>query len=220
MSNGFGGLFVAVIVALWLIFLVPAWANRTHDKQQNRHTRREQKVTTEMRRPEISETRSRLDSLAERSFRLRRTSVFFSFLAVALVACGAFAATQALQNPWMFALAALALSLGAFSGLVARKSIQLNRQLLANSVRARGSISVESAKTKRNFSFAPSARQPRDTDRGWIPTPLPEPKIQPLVGEIQIPNFADVVELPNAKPNVRTASPNIDEIMRRRRANG
>jgi hypothetical protein len=217
--NGSGGLMFLIIAGLWVWVFVPSWFKRSEDRQTQRATT--QKVRGEIRRAKNAPGASTISGIAEQNFRLtvtRRISTTIAFFAFVASIASIFAAVSQIFY-WIVTF--IFSTIFAVSFAIARAAKKKSQGLLTSAARSRSSIYAASASATRGlYQEGVIAGSPVDT-RDWEPNPLPAPKQR--IGELETPTLAEVVEMDvRATKNaaVTLDSTALDEILRRRRANG
>lgn len=196
-----------IIAALWVWVFVPSWFKRSEERQGERKFAGEIKAEIKAAKSGASARAGSVSAMAERSFRLSVTrKVFGSFLFSSFLA-GVYFSVAAFAEPifWGIVGGCLAISLG--SVLILRKASAQARSLLAKSSQSRSALFAETA----------SIRIEAETldERAWVPNPLPAQRAR--MGTLEVPALAEVVAIEPAKT---LSSNELDEILRRRRANG
>ena len=208
-----------IIAGLWVWVFVPSWFKRSQDRQQ-------EKLVTRATRDEIeltkkSGTRAKISNLAERNFRLSMTQRIFTavaFFAFATSIASIFLAVSQIFY-WIVTFISSVIFIG--SAAVARAAKRKNSQVLLAATKTRSRMYASAAHALKNQSAESSiAGNPVDI-RGWEPNVLPAPRQR--IGELEMPTLAEVVEIDERvikKSQATLDSTALDEILRRRRANG
>jgi hypothetical protein len=217
--NGSGGLMFLIIAGLWLWVFIPSWFKRSQERQAAKPDNRQFK--REVKEARAAASRSAISNLAERNFRLAMTQKVFSsiafFAAAASIASIFLAVSQIFY--WIVTLIFAGIFIG--SWVVARTAKRKNIDVLARASKSRSNVFASVANSLRYEDEKSSiAGNPVDT-RAWEPNRLPAPRQR--IGELELPTLAEVVEIEERViKNSQTTldSTALDEILRRRRANG
>lgn len=208
-----------IIAGLWVWVFVPSWFKQSQDRQTQRATT--QKVRGEIRGVKNSVRPNTISTIAEQNFRLNLTRRIFSTLAffafLASIASIFVAVSQIFY--WIVTAIFSAIFVGSF--VIARAAKRKSKHVLSLASKSRSSIYSASSMAYRSEQQQDViAGNPVDT-RAWQPNQLPAPKQR--LGELEAPILAEVVEIQEraAKNAAATLdSSALDEILRRRRANG
>ncbi len=208
-----------IIAGLWLWVFIPYWFKRSQERQatktSNRELRREAKISR------ATTPRSGISNLAERNYRLAMTQRIFSSIAffafAASIASIFLAVSQIFYSIVTFVF--LAIFIGSWA--IARAAKRKNLDVLAMASKSRSNVYASVANSLRYQDAESSiAGIPVDT-RAWEANRLPAPRQR--IGELELPTLAEVVEIEERvikKSQVTLDSTALDEILRRRRANG
>lgn len=208
-----------IIAGLWVWVFVPSWFRRSEDRQVERTTSRE--ARGEIKGVKKSVAKSSISAAANQNFRLTLTHRIFTALAL-LSSVVAFASIfMAVSQIFYWIVTFIFSAIFAASLAIARAAKRRSKALLQSASRSRSSIYTASLKAGRDLEETSLiAGSPVDT-RSWEPQTLPAPRQR--IGELQTPTLAEVVEIEERevkKPNATLDSTALDEILRRRRANG
>ena len=202
--NGAGGLMLLVVAALWLWVFVPSWVKQSERKQEIRRNNNSLKS-------EIKNNRSKplrnFSGVAAKTYRLVLVRRFFAatiFVSLATTGCSSYLATE--NFFWLFAAAPSLILLVSSCWVVFKASRRID-QLSLLALESRSQIFSKYAATL-------EADQSSTDSRAWVRTELPEPK-QSLARVEQV-EIASVEVLETS----RVRQVDLDEIIRRRRANG
>ena len=190
-----------VIAGLWLWVFVPSWFKRSEERGESRMA---VAATTSPREKRLKATRWIFGSVS-----------IFSFLGVSATIFLAFS-----QNFfWIVTSVFGAIFLG--STLIFRAAALRQNELSSKKLRTR-SVGKSKGIDLKNDEYLRDLinKNPVDT-REWEPSPLPAPRQR--IGELETPTLAEVVEMDvratkNASATLDSTA--LDEILRRRRANG
>jgi hypothetical protein len=217
--NGSGGLMFLIIAGLWVWVFVPSWFKRSQDRQTDRATT--QKVRGEIRVAKNPASSTVISTIAEQNFRLTITRRIFSTLAFFAFAAAIASIFVAVSQIFYWIVTIIFSVIFAVTFAIARAAKKKSQSLLTRSSKSRSAIYSASANALRNMQLeGVIAGNPVDT-RAWEPNPLPAPKQR--IGELETPTLAEVVEMEvratkNASATLDSTA--LDEILRRRRANG
>ncbi|WP_138315727.1 hypothetical protein [Rhodoluna limnophila] len=202
--NGSGGLMLMIIAALWIWVFVPSWFKRSEERQSERKFAGE--IRSELRDAKRNVTGT-VAALAERNYRLSVTRRIFGTLLLSSIVAAGFLSVQAITDVNLWFAVAGCLAVAALSIATLRKATKQARALVARSHRTRSAIFTEASGGVGVASIA--------DDRAWEPNPLPAPRQR--IGELETPVLAEVISI---EPTRTLSSQELDEILRRRRANG
>lgn len=208
-----------VIAGLWLWVFVPSWFKRSQERQIQK--RQAQTITPEQIRTKKVVGRSTVTLLAERSYRLQATRRIFNFVAFSSISVAIGSIFLAVSQ--IFYLFVTLTFLGIFLVSVAiskaakRKSIQVS----SHSAKARAAMFNVAANTVKSEQLIDVNGGIPINTRDWARAELPAPKQR--IGELEQLTLAEVVgieELVSQKSQNSLDATALDEILRRRRANG
>lgn len=221
---------LAALAGVWLLVFVPSWMKSSTSREQRRDS-------TRNNRERIEEVRSRTLATPSASAALKVRRAFIAKRISGLLAMASIASTLwivavfgSFENPWM----PLAISGGSFALFFAINRLAHKLQVRAvNSASQRRRPANFEASVRRSMqsaSVSPQASESVAKDpRAWVAPGVPSQILRSPIGTLETPEIADVVdfaasvekrETENAQVPVETASINLDEILRRRRANG
>ncbi len=208
-----------VIAGLWVGVFVPSWFRRSHVRQvERKSTRSVRGEIKNIRQP--SSPGSRI-SLAQQNFRLQLTQTISSSVAVFSflgLIWSIFAAVS--QNFYIFFSGAF-LAVFLVSVALLRAAKRKSQGLLTRASKNRAAMfSASFGAAIAAESSVDTAENPVDK-RAWEPNALPAPKQR--IGELTMQYLAEVVEIEDhiaKNATVELNSTELDEILRRRRANG
>jgi hypothetical protein len=217
--NGSGGLMFLIIAGLWVWVFVPSWFNRSEGRSSQRSATRKVRGEIKTAKKKISQTP--ISAIANQNFRLAMTRRVFStiaFFAFAFAFASIFMAVSQIFY-WIVTFIFSSIFAGSFAIALAAK--RKSQTVLLRSSKNRSAIYAANAKTSRGlYEQSVIAGSPVDT-RSWEPQALPAPRQR--IGELHTPTLAEVVEMEERvvkKPAATLDSTALDEILRRRRANG
>jgi hypothetical protein len=217
--NGSGGLMFLIIAGLWLWVFIPSWFKRSHERQAHKTSKRQVRREVKMSRSSVQ--KSAISNLAERNYRLAMTQRIFStiaFFSFATSIASIFLAVSQIFY-WIVTLTFSAIFVASLAIVRSAKRKSLEVLALASKSRANVFASVSnSLRYEEQQGFI--AGNPVDT-RAWEANRLPAPRQR--IGELEMPTLAEVVEIEERvikKSQPTLDSTALDEILRRRRANG
>ena len=189
-----------IIAGLWIWVFVPSWFKRSEDKQ----VLREAKAAVVRQESRLNKT--------------QRTFSTIAFLSVAIAIASIFLAVSQIFY-WIVTFIFSAIFVGSFA--VARAARRKNKSTKVHATLRGTSVYTANANPFQGLGERGLiAGSPIDS-RGWEPQALPAPRQR--IGELQTPTLAEVVEIDEhalKKPAATLDSTALDEILRRRRANG
>ncbi len=234
--SGVGGITIVVVACLWIFVFIPSWFNaaaeRTNEKDQARAVKR---AVAEARKPILKAPSSKVASLSEQIYRVHRTgrALAFSTWMFALTAVALGFAASKFGFLWSGAISATIFALVAlrFWSVSNAKA----KRLLVGSIRSRGASTLTAyeanarAKAEALAALRAGEQARRAAEvlakqqaaaeaalrraREFKPVPLPAPSYASQLGSLEVPEFAEVV---NLEPQT-VDSETITEILRRRR---
>ena len=212
-------MFVA-LGAVWFLFFIPSWSNRSTEKEQARSAREEIKIEA---RQEVAKVTAgegaKITDRARRALSVRRISTAISFVLVVGIAWSA-TLIAASVFAWIGVGAGVLLLLGAVA--VNRAASKAYQNTLSQALGRRKVRSFVYAGQPGNHD-AQSRATLQDSglpDNSWSAPGVPGQIFKGSEGSLIEVRFAEVVELPATKNEQTLQSDDLDEILRRRRANG
>ena len=208
-----------IIAGLWLWVFIPSWFKRSQERQSTKTTTRELRDQTQAARSVSS--RSPISNLAERNIRLSMTNKIFSIIAFFSLATSIASIFLAVSQIFYWIVTFVFSTIFVASWAIARAAKRKNLDVLAMASKGRSNMYASVANSLRYQDAESSiAGIPVDT-RGWEANRLPAPRQR--IGELELPTLAEVVEIEERvikKSQATLDSTALDEILRRRRANG
>jgi hypothetical protein len=217
--NGSGGLMLLIIAGLWVGVFVPSWFRRSQLRQVER-------TSTQNLRGEIKKTRqpsnpgSRI-SLAQQNFRLQLTQTVSSSVAVFAFLGAIWSIFAAVSQIFYIFFSGGFLAIFIVSVALSRAAKRKNRGILTRAAKNRAGMFSSAANSSMTAEFIGNTSENPVNKRAWEPNALPAPRQR--IGELTMQSLAEVVEIENRVAKNATAeldSTALDEILRRRRANG
>ena len=208
-----------IIAGLWLWVFIPSWFKRSQDRQATKFSERQ--ARRERKQARSSSPKSAISNLAERNYRLAMTKRIFSsiaFFSFATVIASIFLAVSQIFY-WIVTLFFAAIF--GVSVAISRSANRKSIEVLAQASKSRANVFASVSNSLRyEGQEGLIAGNPVDT-RAWEANRLPAPRQR--IGELEMPTLAEVVEIEervNKKSQTTLDSSALDEILRRRRANG
>ena len=222
-----GGLMLAALAAVWFLMFLPSWMSRTSEREKNREDSAVAKQAESLARASASE-QLRAANSAGRAQLIKRGSLFVGLPAIAVLSWSlAILATNPEVLVWAIS-----------SSVVATAAILVNRvahnaylgaldsSLIIRSRAAQRRANVALPDRNSKSPAVEKVAEYRDP-RAWTAPGVPRQIYRGSDGAIEQVTFADVVEI---KPAVTEETPveaeqflggaALDEILKRRRANG
>lgn len=217
--NGSGGLMFLIIAGLWLWVFIPSWFKRSQERQVAKPISHELRQQAQGARSTVG--RSPISNLAERNIRLSMTNKIFSTIAFFSLATSIASIFLAVSQIFYWIVTFIFSVVFVTSWTIARAAKRKNLDVLAAASKRRSNVYASVANSLRYQDAESSiAGIPVDT-RAWEANRLPAPRQR--IGELELPTLAEVVEIEERvikKSQATLDSTALDEILRRRRANG
>ena len=208
-----------IIAGLWLWVFIPSWFKRSQERQGNKTSKRE--VRRQVKLARANTPRSAISNLAERNYRLSMTQRIFSTIAFFAFAASIASIFLAVSQIFYWIVTLVFSAIFIVSLTVARAAKRKNLEVLAKASKSRSNVFASVSNSLRYEAASSSiAGSPVDT-RAWEANRLPAPRQR--IGELEMPTLAEVVEIEERvikKSQATLDSTALDEILRRRRANG
>jgi hypothetical protein len=217
--NGSGGLMFLIIAGLWLWVFIPSWFKRSHERQADKTSKRQ--VRREVKLSRSSVQKSAISNLAERNYRLAMTQRIFSAIAFFSFATSIASIFLAVSQIFYWIVTLTFSAIFGASLVIVRSAKRKSLKVLALASKSRANVFASVSNSLRyedQQGFI--AGNPVDT-RAWEANRLPAPRQR--IGELEMPTLAEVVEIEERvikKSQPTLDSTALDEILRRRRANG
>jgi hypothetical protein len=224
-----GGLMLAALAAVWFLMFLPSWMSRTNEREKNREDRSLLKQNLAEEVASLSKTeQQRAAGYATRALLLKRVTLFIVLPAVAVLSWSlAIWATN--PEVWLWAIGsaavvAVATVLNRAANTAYLRALDSSRVSRSRAAQRRANVALPG----RDRTSSNSEKQAEEKDpRAWSAPGLPRPLYKGSDGSIEQVTFAEVVELkPSsaddsaAKTEQLLAGASLDEILKRRRANG
>ena len=220
---------LAALAAVWFLMFLPSWMSRTSEREKNREelALAKQNQAETVARLSKSE-QQRVANSASKAHLLKRVTLFVGLPAIAVLSWTlAILATNPELLIWSIASAVVATA-AIFVNRLAQRSylgaLDSSRVIRSRAAQRRATVSLPD----RNKQPAASKEAAENRDpRAWSAPGLPRPLYRGSDGAIEQVAFAEVVEIKSASVDetaVETeqtlAGAALDEILKRRRANG
>jgi hypothetical protein len=208
-----------IIAGLWLWVFIPSWFKRSHERQADKTSKRQ--VRREVKLSRSSVQKSAISNLAERNYRLAMTQRIFSAIAFFSFATSIASIFLAVSQIFYWIVTLTFSAIFGASLVIVRSAKRKSLEVLALASKSRANVFASVSNSLRyedQQGFI--AGNPVDT-RAWEANRLPAPRQR--IGELEMPTLAEVVEIEERvikKSQPTLDSTALDEILRRRRANG
>ncbi len=208
-----------IIAGLWVWVFVPTWFKRSQEKQLEKSS----SIATraEIKNVRAASTKSSISKLAEQNFRLTMTQRIFTGLAFFAFAGVISSIFMAVSQIFYLIFSAIFSAIFVASIAIVRAAKRKNSDIIIAATRNRSSLYASVSNALKSQGVEGSiAGNPVDK-RAWEPNRLPAPRQR--IGELEMPTLAEVVEIEERavkKTHATLDSSALDEILRRRRANG
>ena len=208
-----------IIAGLWVWVFVPTWFKRSQEKQLEKTS--SIATRTEIKNVKAASTKSSISKLAERNYRLTMTQRFFTGLAFFAFAAAISSIFMAVSQIFYLIFSAVFSAIFITSVVIVRAAKKKNAAIIIAATQNRSSLYASVSNALKSQGVEGSiAGNPVDK-RAWEPNRLPAPRQR--IGELEMPTLAEVVEIEERvvkNSHATLDSTALDEILRRRRANG
>lgn len=208
-----------IVAGLWLWVFVPTWFKRSQERNEQKNQTRN--LRTEIRQAKQPGSSSTVTRLAEQNYRLQLTRRIFNFIGLFALSVSIGSIFLAVSQIFYLIVTLTFFGLFVVSGAISRAAKRKSEQVLSRSAKTRSAMfNAASHAINSEQSEELIGENPVNT-RDWEASPLPAPKQR--IGELEQPTLAEVVgieELATAKSQNLLDATALDEILRRRRANG
>ncbi|CAB4558958.1 unannotated protein [freshwater metagenome] len=208
-----------IIAGLWVGVFVPSWFRRSQLRQVERKSSQSLRGEIKnIRQPIIPGSRI---SLAQQSFRLQLTQTISSSVAVFAFLGAIWTIFAAVSQIFYIFFSGGFLAIFIVSVALSRAAKRKNRGILTRAAKNRAGMFSSAANSSMTAEFIGDTAENPVNKRAWEPNALPAPRQR--IGELTMQSLAEVVEIENRVAKNATAeldSTALDEILRRRRANG
>lgn len=208
-----------IIAGLWVGVFVPSWFRRSQLRQVERKSSQSLRGEIKnIRQPIIPGSRI---SLAQQNFRLQLTQTISSSVAVFAFLGAIWTIFAAVSQIFYIFFSGGFLAIFIVSVALSRAARRKNRGILTRAAKNRAGMFSSAANSSMTAEFIGDTAENPVNKRAWEPNVLPAPRQR--IGELTMQSLAEVVEIENRVAKNATAeldSTALDEILRRRRANG
>jgi hypothetical protein len=224
-----GGLMLAVLAAVWFLMFLPSWMSRTSEREKNR----EELAVAKQNEAEVVARLSASEQLraakyANKALLLKRGSLFVGLPAIALLSWTlAIFSTNPEVLVWLIVsavVAAAAILVNRISHTAYLSALDSSRVIRSRAAQRRANVALPDRSVKDAVSEKP--KEDRDP-RAWSAPGVPRQIYRGSDGAIEQVSFADVVEINPALTEESAGAAEqlldgaaLDEILKRRRANG
>ncbi len=221
---------LAALAGVWLFIFVPSWMKSSVSREQQRSDSAELKNQRRTTKKNALESMGAKQALGvRRSFVAKRVTgiIALTSLAALVVTISVF---SAIAQPWIYVSASTGAFLVSFAANRIAHSVQL--KVLYAATQSRRPVRLETA-VQRTAAFAAGSPEAsvlvQKDPRAWNAPGVPRQILRSPDGTLETPTIADVVNLSasmerreseNVEVSIETSSINLDEILKRRRANG
>jgi hypothetical protein len=222
-----GGLMLAALAAVWFLMFLPSWMSRSSEREKNRENQAVAKQVEAVARAAASE-QLRAANYAGRALLLKRGSLFVGLPAVAVLS---WSLAIFSTNPEMLVWAISSAIVAAAAILVNRVAhnaylgaLDSSRVIRSRAAQRRANVALPDRYSK--SSASEKVAEDRDP-RAWTAPGVPRQIYRGFDGAIEQVTFAEVVEIKPAATEETAIEAEqflggaaLDEILKRRRANG
>ena len=220
---------LAALAAVWFLMFLPSWMSRSSEREKNREDlslakQNQAEVVAKLSNSE----QQRVAKAANKAALIKRASLFVAVPAIVVLSwCLAILATNPEVLVWAVAsalLAAAALVLNRTAQRTYLRALDSSLAIRSKAAQRRANVALPD-RTSKPSSFENSAEL-RDP-RAWSAPGVPRPLYRGSEGAIEQVSFAEVIEIkPAAEDELAVETEQLlggsalDEILKRRRANG
>jgi hypothetical protein len=220
--SALGGITVFVVAALWVLVYIPGWTNQSQNRDQTRNAKRQASENSRQsnlqRRVEKRDTPNPL-AVARRIEALTLRVRLWGSLALLSLASvfGVAIAGGGLNETWM--PVSLCFAVSVFSIFRFRRTNLERGRLTLLSIQRRAERAAQLSSHGLSKVEPIVVEEVLEDPRAWTPNTLPNPIHMSQVGELNLNDLAEIIEIPKPK-KVSLDSQQVDEILRRRRSIG
>ena len=220
---------LAALAAVWFLMFLPSWMSRTSEREKSRD---EVAVAKQIQADAVSRLsildQQRVANSASRALLIKRVTLFVALPAIAVLSWSlAILATNPEVLIWAIAsagVATVAILLNRIANTAYLGALDSSRVIRSRAAQRRANVALPERTAQ--ASASQKLNEERDP-RAWSAPSLPRPLYKGSDGAIEQVTFAEVVEIKPAATDetaVETeqflAGAALDEILKRRRANG
>lgn len=208
-----------IIAGLWLWVFVPTWFKRSQERNEQKTQARS--IRDEIRQAKKSGAGSTVTALAEQNYRLQLTRRIFNLVALFALSVSIGSIFLAVSQIFYLIVTLTFFGLFVVSGAISRAAKRKSQQVLSRSAKTRSAMFDAASRAVKSEQSEELIGENPVNIRDWEASPLPAPKQR--IGELEQPTLAEVVgieALATAKSQNLLDATALDEILRRRRANG
>jgi hypothetical protein len=224
-----GGLMLAALAAVWFLMFLPSWMSRTSEREKNREVLAVAKQNnSEVFARQSKTEQQRVVRSASKALLIKRVTLFVALPAIAVMSWSlAILATNPEVLIWAIVsagVATAAMLLNRVANTAYLGALDSSRVIRSRAAQRRASVALPD----RNEQSSTSEKLVVEKDaRAWSAPGLPRPLYKGSDGAIEQVAFAQVVEIKPASSAESVAQSEqilagaaLDEILKRRRANG
>lgn len=224
-----GGLMLAALAAVWFLMFLPSWMSRTSEREKSRDELAVAKQNQAEALARLSNSeQQRVANSARRALLIKRVALFVAVPAIAVMSWTlAILATNPEVLIWTIAsagVATVAILLNRIANTAYLSALDSSRVIRSRAAQRRANVALPDR--AKQASTSEKLNEERDP-RAWSAPGLPRPLYKGSDGTIEQVTFAEVVEIKSASTNETAAETEqflagaaLDEILKRRRANG
>lgn len=220
---------LAALAAVWFLMFLPSWMSRTSEREKSRDELAVAKQNQAEALARLSNSeQQRVANSARRALLIKRVALFVAVPAIAVMSWTlAILATNPEVLIWTIAsagVATLAILLNRIANTAYLSALDSSRVIRSRAAQRRANVALPDR--AKQASTSEKLNEERDP-RAWSAPGLPRPLYKGSDGTIEQVTFAEVVEIKSASTNETAAETEqflagaaLDEILKRRRANG
>ncbi len=220
---------LAALAAVWFLMFLPSWMSRTSEREKSRDELAVAKQNQAEALARLSNSeQQRVANSARRALLIKRVALFVAVPAIAVMSWTlAILATNPEVLIWTIAsagVATVAILLNRIANTAYLSALDSSRVIRSRAAQRRANVALPDR--AKQASTSEKLNEERDP-RAWSAPGLPRPLYKGSDGTIEQVTFAEVVEIKSASTNETAAETEqflagaaLDEILKRRRANG
>lgn len=220
---------LAALAAVWFLMFLPSWMSRTSEREKSRDELAVAKQNQAEALARLSNSeQQRVANSARRALLIKRVALFVAVPAIAVMSWTlAILATNPEVLIWTSAsagVATVAILLNRIANTAYLSALDSSRVIRSRAAQRRANVALPDR--AKQASTSEKLNEERDP-RAWSAPGLPRPLYKGSDGTIEQVTFAEVVEIKSASTNETAAETEqflagaaLDEILKRRRANG